>query len=436
MKKLHARALVPGAALVIALTGVSSGAIAAPQPDADLSQAGPSAHTGKLADQQAKKDRANQKRYDRIVAKLPADWEQRRDALRERFGIEDSPARTVLESKLAYAQDKADRGVAPAAIDPTDYECGPTALDGYIDSILAEADTFNLLLLQLMGALDVPAYDAILSGSPKDDAYDLLPAYEQKLTATMGHTQRFWDVRLNDVQLVAMHGEMLTDVNRVASTIEYMYDVGPADAVAIAEDMIAMIKSDPALKKGKNPIFSLNAFAFTGDGDPDPVIRRLKDKVIFGDGILRALKAIGLNNVGGQSVLAHEMAHHVQFEDDLFDSDLEGPEATRRTELMADGFGTYFLTHKKGEGFAPAKVLKVGKSFYAVGDCSFDSPGHHGTPNQRLAASSWGAAEVAYSENPNKVLPSLRLATKFEKILPQLLAPDAPVGLTAYKNAV
>ena len=32
---------------------------------------------------------------------------------------------------------------------------------------------------------------------------------------------------------------------------------------------------------------------------------------------------------------AHEFAHHVQFEEGLFDSDLPENEATRRTELAA-----------------------------------------------------------------------------------------------------
>ena len=35
-----------------------------------------------------------------------------------------------------------------------------------------------------------------------------------------------------------------------------------------------------------------------------------------------------------------EFGHHVQFEDGLFNSPLTGAEATRRTELMADAFGT------------------------------------------------------------------------------------------------
>lgn len=373
--------------------------------------------------------------YERILKKLPADWQARRDAARQRVGIEESPVTAIVKTKLSKMAAAAN-GPSAKAIDPSQYECGPTKLDAYVDQLLAPVDSFNLFLIQLLGGLDIPTYDAILNGTPKGAGFQLLPAYKDDLTSTFGTAQRFWDVRLNNVQLMAMHGGMLTDVNRVASVVQYMYGVGPADATDIANDIISMVKSDPALKNGDNAIFTLNAFAFSGEGDPDPVIRKLKDKMVFGDGILDALKSIGLNKVGPKAVLGHEMSHHVQYEDNLFDSPLTGAEATRRTELMADAFGTYFVTHKKGLGMKPAQILQVEESFYDVGDCSFDNPGHHGTPNQRKAASSWGAATVAFSNNPNKVMPSLRLATKFDKVLPELVKPDAPTSINAYRNKI
>ncbi|GAB3495106.1 hypothetical protein [Flexivirga lutea] len=373
--------------------------------------------------------------YQRILQKLPADWQARRDAARARLGIEESPVTAILKTKVSKTVAAAG-GRSARAIDPSQYECGPTKLDAYVDQLLAPVDVLNLFFIQLLGGLDIPTYDAILNGTPKGAGFQLLPAYKDSLTSTFGIAQRFWDVRLNNVQLMAMHGGMLTDVNRVTSVVQFMYGVGPADAADIAQDIITMVQSDPALSNGDNAIFTLNAFAFSGEGDPDPVIRKLKDKMVFGDGILAALKAIGLNKVGPKAVLGHEMSHHVQYEDNLFDSPLTGAEATRRTELMADAFGTYFATHKKGLGMKPVQVLQVEESFYDVGDCSFDSPGHHGTPNQRRAASSWGAATVAFSNKPNNVMPSLKLAAKFDKVLPELVKPDAPTSISAYRNLV
>ena len=91
---------------------------------------------------------------------------------------------------------------------------------------------------------------------------------------------------------------------------------------------------------------------------------------------------------------------------------------------MADAFGTYILVHKLGSNIKAAQVTQVGDAFYVVGDCAFTSDGHHGTPNQRRAASTWGANEAGVT--PNKIRASLTLAQQFDAILPTLVAPDAP----------
>ncbi|MFM6849677.1 MAG: hypothetical protein ACKOVB_11295, partial [Terrabacter sp.] len=65
------------------------------------------------------------------------------------------------------------------------------------------------------------------------------------------------------------------------------------------------------------------------------------------------------------------------------------------------------------------------QSFFQVGDCNFDKPGHHGTPNQRLAASTWGWSVADAAQKQGHVLPSLTLDAQFEAKLPELVAPDA-----------
>lgn len=431
--QIRTGAVTAVAALSLMLTGIGT-AQAASQDD-DAASSGTRQGVAHFATTPAAKKADVKQRVDDIVKHLPSDWQQRRDAARSKFNIDHSPAEDILNGKIQQAAAKS----TASAIDPTQYQCAPTALDGYVDKILADVDPSTLFALSYTGALDIPTYDALLYGTAKDTDHQLLANYKAPLTSAFGFAQRFWDVRLNDVQLLAMHGDMLTDRNRVTKVVEYLYGVGPADATAIADDIIAIVKSDKALKNGNNPIFTLNAFAFSGEGDPDPAIRRLPDKMIFGDGILAALRSIGLggaNGIGPKAVLGHEMAHHVQYEDNLFDSTLTGPEATRRTELMADTFGTYFVTHKKGLGATPSQVLTTEQSFYDVGDCQFTSDGHHGTPNQRRAASAFGAAQVAFSNNPNRVLPSLTLDKKFERALPQITAPDAPTSVQAYRATV
>ena len=372
---------------------------------------------------------------ERLDAVLPSDWQDRLAQRQEEFDVEHSPVQEAVLSKQQQSVDAVLAGQAQA-IDPTAYECNATLLDAYVDEILAEVDPITLLILSLYGGLDLPTYEALLLGKPGNPDFAVDAEFRAPLTATFTASQKFWDVRLDDVQLLGMHGEMVTDVDRSAATAQVLYEMGPTEAVEFAQTLKELVESEPALKGGANPLFTLNAFAFSAEGETDPVIRKLKDKVVVGDGILDALVAMRLGATGAKAVLGHEMAHHVQYENDLFDSDLPAPEATRRTELMADGFAAYFSTHKKGLAMKPAQILLVQQSFYNVGDCGFDNPGHHGTPNQRRAAASWGVAEVAYATNPNRQLPSMKLYTRFEKVLPQLIAPDAAPAPSTFRSSV
>lgn len=358
-----------------------------------------------------------------LVAKLPSNWQARRDVFRDARALEVSPVREVLDARVKEA------------ITPADYVCGPTRLDAYVDTLLSEIDPGTVFVLAILGVLDFPTYDALLFGTSRDPKY-ALKAQAATLTSSFQYAQRFWDVRLDDVQLLAMHGAMLTDVNRVAAVAKALYGLTTAESVDFARDIVSIIKTEPGLDRGRNPIFTLNAFAFSAQGDPDPLVKGLPDKLIFGDGILAALKFLGLKQVGPQAVMGHEMAHHAQFEADLFESNLAGAEATRRTELMADSFASYFATHKKGLGLRANQLLLVQDSFYDVGDCVFDSPGHHGTPNQRRAASSWGIAVAATGDSAVKVIRTKRLGARFDRVLPQLVRPDAPTTPAGWVAAV
>lgn len=186
-----------------------------------------------------------------------------------------------------------------------------------------------------------------------------------------------------------------------------------------------MVSAVPAFADGAFPLFTLNAFAFTGEGDPDPFIASLPDTMVFGQGLLAAMDTLGLADVGPRVILAHEFAHHIQFELDLFDSPLTGAEATRRTELMADAYATYFAVHARGLSLNAKRVSDALQSFHAVGDCQFDSPGHHGTPLQRERAAAWAASLASSARPQGKILPAATFAALFEQQLPRLIAPDA-----------
>jgi hypothetical protein len=341
---------------------------------------------------------------------LPADWQARRDAVAARFGLESSPATEAVGR----------------VINPGDYQCGPTQLDTYVDQQISGLTQNQLKFLFTSGALDFPTYDALVFGTTGDPDYALAPDYRHQLTTTFRDAQRFWDIQSSDIQLMAMHGHgVLTDPARLTRLLDVVYGWSGPDAAAYARSVVDEVKSIPALQGGDNPLFTLNAFAFSGKGDPDPLAASLPDKLIFGDGILGALEYMGIADVGPRAVLGHEFGHHVQYEDNLFVSDLTGPEATRRTELMADAFGTYFATHSRGLALNAKRVLQAEKTFYEVGDCAFTNPGHHGTPNQRVRASQWGADLAMSEQKQGHILPSMTVDARFEDALPGIVAPDA-----------
>ncbi|WP_405684442.1 hypothetical protein [Streptomyces sp. NBC_00057] len=347
---------------------------------------------------------------EQILAELPADWESRAQAAAAKYGIDDSRWSAIRDS----------------VINPDDHQCQSTELKTWARSLLMGAeDPFTIFMLSIFDGFNLPTYDALIFGEESSsNTFGVNGEYTQKLPAEMKNLKRFWDIDSADIQLIPLHGaDVFSSPERVARTLAALYGGTPEDQLDLADMFIELVNMEPILKGGANPVFSFNAFAYTEEREPEPT--GISDRIIVGDGILQGMDAVGLGDVAPRAIVGHEFGHHVQYEDDLFAGDLDGPEATRRTELMADAFGTYYVTHARGEALNTARVLKAQKSFYQVGDCGFDNPGHHGTPNQRLAASTWAADVVEDAPDQGHILPSLKFAGMFDAKLPDLVKPDA-----------
>jgi hypothetical protein len=328
------------------------------------------------------------------------------------------------------------REVLDRAINPDDHVCGPTPLDAFMDGLMAEMTDADLDFLENSFALDIPTIDALLFGTAADPDYAVRSDYRQLLTKTFRDARRFWDIESADIQLAGMHGDMLQDTFRVARVLRVAFGMPAAAAAAEAREIADTVTASPALDGGNNPLFTLNAFAFSAEVDSNPLVADVPDKLVIGDGMLDALEFMGIGKVGSQVVLAHEFGHHVQFENDLLASPLPGPEATRRVELMADAFATYFATHARGLSLNAKRVLEAQRTFFAVGDCAFDHPAHHGTPIQRERAAAWAADHADSARPQGHILSSMTLAALFEERLPDLVAPDASDRLRQSRRAV
>ena len=94
-------------------------------------------------------------------------------------------------------------------------------------------------------------------------------------------------------------------------------------------------------------------------------------------------------------ILAHEWGHLVQFNFQWFS------DPARPMELEADAFSGYYMALAKG--WAWSYMTTYFQAVYAFGDTNFSSPGHHGTPQERLAMARVGfdtANQAAFLGRP------------------------------------
>ncbi|HEU4698770.1 MAG TPA: hypothetical protein VFS40_06285 [Gemmatimonadales bacterium] len=331
------------------------------------------------------------------------------------------PAARITDQQLTEAVRR--------ALNPNDYVCPPSTpiSDWWLQQALAFRDQepalFQTLYVDWLADL-IPTYEALYfetTATPQYFGYH--GEYNRIMAKTEKDVKRFWDIRSDDIQLVAMHGTVLQDVERTAATYEAVFGLPAPLARQAAEIVRAAVLQSQVLDGGNHPLFSFNAFAFSTFGGPIP------DKIVMGDGILAGYSALGFDDVAPQAIYAHEFAHHIQFENGYFDDPYattgSAAEQTRYTELMSDAMSAYYLTHARGAAMNQKRVEQFLEVFYEIGDCAFSDPGHHGTPNQRMAAARFGFQLAAEAQKQGHILPSAEVHARFVAAYPGLVAPDA-----------
>ncbi|MGI9608124.1 MAG: hypothetical protein ACR2P0_18480 [Acidimicrobiales bacterium] len=311
------------------------------------------------------------------------------------------------------------RDALQSMIDPDDFVCNPTAINFWIGDLLSRSSDDTLDLLFGTAALDWPiVYKLFFDNDDTDEFIGVDGEYTREHLKRQRDLIRFWDVPLDDVDLFGMHGSIIRDDAKMIPVVQFIFTapgdpiLPPEIAQLIVDDVQSVIENDPTIGYDW-PLFSFNAVAF----GPDPL------KVVMGDGLIQFFEEIGLADNGVDLVYAHEVAHQVQGYLGEFGPPL--PEETRRTELMADAFATYYLVHARGAAYNADRAMDAVELSFIAGDCNFGSPGHHGTPNQREAAAEWGA-EMAQERPRGKIRSATDMVLLFDAVLPDIVAPDAP----------
>jgi hypothetical protein len=319
--------------------------------------------------------------------------------------------------------------LAGRAINPGDYVCPPStpAIDFYLNSAFDIIDNepaiFDLLYNQLLADL-VPTYHALYfleESTPQYFGYN--GEYTHVMQKTHRDAKRFFDIESSDIQLIGMHGSMLNDAAAVSQTYQFVFGVPAADADFFAALIQNALATSTTINGGNHPLFSFNAFAISAPGF-------VPDKIVMGDGIMAAYEAIGFGDVAPQGIYAHEFGHHIQFENGYFDDDEHantgtGAERTRYTELMADAYSAYFMTHARGLALNKHRVAQFLEVFYNIGDCAYTNNGHHGTPNQRMRAAQFGFDVADQAQKQGHILSTEAFHDMFVAAYGDLIAPDA-----------
>ena len=338
----------------------------------------------------------------------------------------DRAALTVPSSVLSVSKVFAESG--RQAINRNDYVCSEQnspVVDYMYDELsvtLAKESSLFFSIYNIYGDL-IPTYEALYfqtSATPQTYGYN--GQFTTQIVNTERDIKAFWDIKSDDIQVVAMHGDMLLDQQRVAKTYQLL-GFSSSVAAAYAKTIYDALSASKTMNGGDFAFFTFNAFAFSAPGTPFP------DKIVMGDGILESYAGIGFGDVAPQAIFAHEFGHHIQYENgyfnDLASNRYSEAEQTRYTELMADAYAAYYLTHSRGAAMNQKRVEQFHEVFFQIGDCSFKSDGHHGTPNQRRAAAAFGFKLAAEAQRQGQILTSDAFHDLFLAAYPTLIAPDA-----------
>lgn len=342
----------------------------------------------------------------RARALMPAGAQARARALLQRSGAQVDP-----------------QGVLHA-IDAGAYLCGPTAIDRYIDRLMAGLTEDDQAFLDDSGLLMWSSLDAILRPAGPETFGDR-GQDTAEVRKTFDRLRRFWDVDSTGIQLRAMHGSVVTDKARMVPVLVRGFGMTADDAGRLVDTVKEFLASGK-LDSGRSPLLSFNAFAYSDSGEPADQRFGAPDMIVLGDGLSTTMKDLGLADVEPQATLAHEYAHQMQMRLGLAPAQAQTtPEGTRAIELEADAMAGYYLAHPQGERLRRGRIVDAVLSFGDSGDCEFDQAGHHGTPNQRIASASWGIALAQSTRPQGRVLPTARVVSLFRADLPRLLEPDA-----------
>ncbi|MCX2682041.1 hypothetical protein OOZ15_18970 [Galbibacter sp. EGI 63066] len=291
----------------------------------------------------------------------------------------------TLHDDFAYFDDL-ERVVEPS-------ECGPTAFDAAVSETINEnLDIYGLLYYDTYATINF--YMSLVDTS--EQFFGAEGEYTQLMNKRVRNLEKFWNMS-GEIDVKGQHNSNFENIELMRETLPYITVPG-TDIEAFIQDILLINELSTFLIE--NPFVSFDGFAiqidnFFGKGQDNIIV--------ISDGIVGVMTKTGIDaGIIWTGILAHEWSHQIQFKNNwTYPIDPTNiAEATRATELEADFTAAYYMTHKRGATYNWKRVEGFFELFFNIGDCSFDSDGHHGTPLQRMEAARKGF-ELVQSEKKN-----------------------------------
>lgn len=266
-------------------------------------------------------------------------------------------------------------------------ECGPTEFVTVQNKYFAPLATD---LIRLFGPqanaifnlyLDLNFYAAAFDESGQ--YFGAKGEYTNFMIKRQRELEKFWNMP-GQIRVNGQHTATLNDREKLADVYEIVgANINTREQAYAAADQILFLNT-LSNQLPESPFFASDGFATT-----------FRNLIVIGDGIVDMLADAGPDKeIIWTGVLAHEWAHQIQFKNMTAwypnGAGATPAEATRYTELEADFLAAYFMTHKRGATYNSKRVAQFLELYFQIGDCSFASSGHHGTPLQRRAAAELG----------------------------------------------
>ena len=313
-----------------------------------------------------------------------------------------------------------DHPVIPDIVEPTPCD-GISASNGWFLEQINGWSPGAVQILSNEEAAKLAIFVAIFSEhSSENQHFGVNGEYTAQLNKTFKDLKRFWDIKSDNILMVAAHGSMLQNRNKVLTVYKAEYGYNEEKANYYVDSLTTMLKTYPEYLNGNHPFFTFNGYAHQEKDYPG--VGQIQDKIVFGDALLQAFDALGFGEIAPQAILAHEFAHHIQYDLGIKDYGIPlTPAGNRRTEFMADAYAAYFLSHAKGASMELKSVQQAAEVFSNLGDCLFDSELHHGTPTQRKVATEWGYKLADDAAKKGNIISSREFVSLFDADLKDIV---------------